>query len=115
MPELLEFAPTLDRYLRERLESVRASSGAFDVIDFSPLRAVITMPTAAAGARLKRRLCERGVLVGLDEQGRVVIAPPLAIRPAEIDVISGALRAAATNRPWRPSLCCPACAGIAAE
>jgi 4-aminobutyrate aminotransferase-like enzyme len=113
--ELLEYAPTLDRYLRDRLESVLATNGAFGVIEFSPLRAVITMPTPVAGARLKRRLCERGVLVGLDEQSRVVIAPPLVIRPAEIDVISGALRAAAFDRPWRPALCCPACAAIAAD
>jgi adenosylmethionine-8-amino-7-oxononanoate aminotransferase len=113
---LLDDAPRLDRYLRERLESVRTTNGAFGVIEYSPLRAVITMPTPAAGARLKRRLCERGVLVGLDEQrGRVVIAPPLVIRPAEIDVISGALRAAATDRPWRPALCCPVCTAIGAE
>jgi hypothetical protein len=113
--QLLEYAPVLDRYLRERIESVRATNGSFGAIELAPLRAVITMPTPSAGARLKRRLCERGVLVGLDEQGRVVIAPPLVIRPAELDVISGALRAAATDQPWRPAVCCPACAEIAAN
>jgi Aminotransferase class-III len=112
---LLEQVPALDRYLHERIDSVRATCGDFGAVDFSPLRAVITMPTLAAGARLKRRLCERGVLVGLDEQGRVVVAPPLVIRPAEIDVISGALRAALVDRPWRPAACCPACEAIAAE
>ncbi len=113
--QLLEYAPALDRHLRERLESVRATNGVFGTVEQSSLRAVITMPTPSAGARLKRRLCERGILVGLDEQGRVVIAPPLVIRPAELDVISGALRAAATDRPWRPAVCCPACAQIVAE
>jgi acetylornithine/succinyldiaminopimelate/putrescine aminotransferase len=113
--ELLEYAPALDHYLRDRLESVLATNGTFGVVEFSPLRAVITMPTQVAAARLKRRLCERGVLVGLDEQSRIVIAPPLVIRPAEIDVISGALRAAAVDRPWRPALCCPACAAIVAD
>ena len=113
--ELLEYAPILDHYLRDRLESVLATNGAFGAVEFSPLRAVITMPTQVAAARLKRRLCERGVLVGLDEQSRVVIAPPLVIRPAEIDVISGALRAAAVDRPWRPALCCPVCAAVVAD
>jgi acetylornithine/succinyldiaminopimelate/putrescine aminotransferase len=112
---LLEYLPALDRYLRDRLESVAATQSAFGVIEFSPLRAIITMPTPVAGARLKRRLCERGVLVGLNERGGVVIAPPLVIRPAEIDVISGALRAAAVDRPWRPALCCPACAAVATD
>lgn len=112
--QLLQSAPVLDRYLRERLDSVRATNGVFGTVELSSLRAVITMPTPSAGARLKRRLCERGILVGLDEQGRVVIAPPLVIRPAELDVISGALRAAASDRPWRPAVCCPACAEIAA-
>lgn len=113
--QLLECAPILDRYLRDRMESVLATNGVFGVIEFSSLRVVITMKTQIAGARLKRRLCERGVLVGLDDENRVVIAPPLVIRPAEIDVITGALRAAASDRPWRPALCCPACATIAAD
>jgi hypothetical protein len=112
---LLEHVLALNRYLHERIASVRATCGDFGAVEFLPLRAVITMPTPAAGARLKRRLCERGVLVGLDEQGRVVIAPPLVIRPAEIDVISGALRAALVDRPWRPAACCPACEAIATD
>lgn len=112
---LLDRAPLVDRHFRERLESVRASCPKISALDFFPLGATIALPAPAEAARLKRRLCERGVLVGLDEQHRIVIAPPLVIRPAEIDVISGALRAALTNRRWRPSICCPDCQAIAAE
>jgi hypothetical protein len=113
--QLLDQALPLDRYLRERLNAVRATCGEFGTLEFSPLRAVLTLQSPAAAAKLKRRLCERGVLVGLDDRGRIVIAPPLVIRAAEIDVISGALRAALMNRAWRPSLCCPACEAIAAS
>jgi acetylornithine/succinyldiaminopimelate/putrescine aminotransferase len=112
--QLLDQVPSLDRYLRERLHAVRATCSEFGTFEFSPLRALVTLPNAAA-AGLKRRLCERGVLVGLDSRGRIIIAPPLVIRPAEIDVISGALRAALMNRAWRPSLCCPACEAIPAN
>jgi hypothetical protein len=112
--QILAQVPALDRYLRERLNSVRDTSEVAG-LDFGALRAAITPPARISGPRLKRRLCERGVLVGLDEHGRIVIAPPLVIRPAEIDVISGALRAALTDRRWRPAPCCPACSSIAAD
>ena len=112
---LLEEAPLLDRYFRERLNSVRDTCGEIGDFDFFPLGVTIRLSTPTAAARLKRKLCERGVLVGLDDQSRIVIAPPLVIRPAEIDVISGTLRAAVMNRRWRPSLCCPDCQAIAAE
>jgi len=111
---LLDQAPLLDRYFRERLDSVRDTCGEIGELDLFPLGATIRLSTPTVAARLKRKLCERGVLVGLDDQSRIVIAPPLVIRPAEIDVISGVLRAALMNRRWRPSLCCPDCQAIAA-
>jgi len=112
--QLLEQAAALDLYLRERLASLQATC-TLEGLEFQPLRATVALASAAAGARLKRRMCERGVLVGLDDRGRVVIAPPLVIRPAEIDAIVGALRAALLNRRWQPLVCCPSCAAIAAD
>jgi adenosylmethionine-8-amino-7-oxononanoate aminotransferase len=63
---------------------------------------------------MKRKLCERGVLVELDaDGGAVAIAPPLIIRPAEIDVIIGTVRGALHNIPvGRLGVCCAACEAI---
>ena len=109
--ELGGFAPFLDRHLRDRLLSVRTICPQIASIDFAALRATIAFAPSVDGAMIKRRLCERGVLAGLDRRGHLVIRPPLAIRPAELDVISGSLRAALTGAPsWRPAECCAACA-----
>jgi hypothetical protein len=55
-------------------------------------------------------MCERGVLVGIDAEGQLAIDPPLPLRIAEADVITGALRGALLDLPMvSASPCCPAC------
>jgi 4-aminobutyrate aminotransferase-like enzyme len=112
---LLANAARLGAYLIERLESVRAGTDDIAAIGALPFGATLTFRSRSA-AGMKRKLCERGVLVGLDSDNRLVILPPLVMRPAEVDVITGALRGALHDVPtWRPSACCPACQGIEAS
>ncbi|GEM_PF-4925405 len=112
---LLTQAQRSAAYLAERLRSAKAASGGeIAAISRLPFGASLGFKSRSA-AQMKRKLCERGVLVGLAGD-RLVVLPPLIIRPAEIDVISGALRGALANTPtWRPSACCAACEGLAAE
>jgi len=102
-------------YLMERLRSVKATSeGEIAALSRLSFGASIAFRTHSA-AQMKRKLCERGVLAGV-AGGRLIVAPPLVIRPAEIDVISGALRGALNDTPtWRPSACCAACEDLVAS
>jgi acetylornithine/succinyldiaminopimelate/putrescine aminotransferase len=102
-------------YLRQRLEAVQATCSGIASLAFSPFSAAIKFAAPFTAVQIKKKLCERGVLVGLDRD-RVIVAPALAMRPAEIDVIAGALRGALCDTPtWRPPVCCAACAAIAFE
>ena len=104
-------AVRLGAYLTERLAALAAVDDAILAVEGLPLGARVAFRSVSA-LRVKRKLCERGVLVGLDGD-RLVILPPLVMRPAEIDVITGALRGALHDTPtWRPSACCAACAAI---
>jgi 4-aminobutyrate aminotransferase-like enzyme len=108
---LRQSAARLGDYLAERLAALAAVDNAILAVEGLPFGARLAFRSVSA-LRMKRKLCERGVLVGLDGD-RLVILPPLVMRPAEIDVITGALRGALHDTPtWRPSACCAACAAI---
>lgn len=97
-------------YFRERMESVQASCNDIAEMQFAGLSVRISLNANVPALQLKRRLCERGLLVGVDHRSRIVIRPPLAIRPAEIDVISGVLRGALLGTVTaRAPVCCAAC------
>jgi len=103
-------------YLNQRLDSLRATCSQIAGIDMAGLAAVIRFAPFFPGARLKRQLCERGILAGLRTPSQLLVLPPLAIRPAEIDAITGSLRAALLGQPaWRQAVCCVSCTVIAAE
>jgi 4-aminobutyrate aminotransferase-like enzyme len=107
---LLQHGTRLEAYLRERLESVRASHGEIAAVEHAGLSVWVTLSEAASAAELKRRMCERGVLVGADARNRIVIAPPLVMRFAEVDVITGAMRGALSGQPtWGGAGFCPGC------
>jgi adenosylmethionine-8-amino-7-oxononanoate aminotransferase len=103
----------LGRYFQVRTESLIETDGEHLAIETWPLAARISFKEKSA-PQMKRKLCERGVLVGLDAANNAItVVPPLIMRPAEIDVITGTLRGALHDIPtWRPSACCNACQTI---
>jgi 4-aminobutyrate aminotransferase-like enzyme len=108
--QLVAKAKELGGYFRNRLEAVQASCNDIAEVQFAGLSARIRLNPNLSGAQLKRRLCERGLLVGVDDRGWILIRPPLAMRPAEIDVISGVLRGALLGTATaRAPICCSAC------
>lgn len=108
--DLLQHGTRLGAYLRERLESVRASHREIAAVEHAGLNVWVTLSEAVRAAELKRRICERGVLVGADTRNRIVIAPPLVMRFAEVDVITGAMRGALSGQPtWGGAGFCPGC------
>lgn len=111
--ETMSATEWLSRYFQQRMESLVETDGDYLVVETWPLTARISFGEKSA-ALMKRKLCERGVLVGLDAANNAItIVPPLIIRPAEIDVITGTLRGALHDIPtWRPSACCNACLSI---
>jgi len=112
---LIADAVRVGAYFEERVRSLAATEDAILHADIGPLSARIAFRSTSA-LRMKRKLCERGVLVGLYDTDQIIIAPPLIMRPAEVDVITGAIRGALRDVPtWRPSACCPACRMIAAD
>jgi acetylornithine/succinyldiaminopimelate/putrescine aminotransferase len=112
---LIADRPPLMAYLRDRLQALRATCDGIASLHVSPVAIEVKLAPPFSATQIKRRLCERGVLVGL-HQDQIVIAPALPMRPAEVDVITGALRGALANTPtWRPPVCCAACALITCE
>jgi 4-aminobutyrate aminotransferase-like enzyme len=106
---LIENGPFLMSYVRERLESLKANARQISSIEYTALSARLAFVPPTDAVTIKRKMCERGVLVGTDT-GRLVITPSLALRLAEVDVITGTLRAALSDTPtWRMPVCCPAC------
>jgi acetylornithine/succinyldiaminopimelate/putrescine aminotransferase len=100
----------LASYFRERMESVQSTCNDIAEMQFAGLSVRIRLAPEMPALQLKRRLCERGLLVGIDHRSGIVIRPPLAIRPAEIDVISGVLRGALLGTVTaRAPVCCAAC------
>jgi hypothetical protein len=111
----LDHARRVAAHLAERLQALEADAGGeIAALEPMPFGARIAFRTRSAAA-IKRKMCERGVLVGL-EGDRLSIAPPLVFRPAEADVVTGAMRGALWNVPtWRPAACCAACENIRAD
>jgi len=93
---LINKSKELGSYLNERLHSAKSEFpdmiteirgiGLWYAFDINPKK--ITMP-------LVNEMQSRGVIVGsmLNSEGTIRIAPPLTIRPAEIDAFIGVLKA----------------------
>jgi len=94
--DLLEKTKELGKYLNERLLSAQREfpdliteirgMGLWYAFDVTPKK--ITLP-------LVKEMQSRGVIVGsmLNSEGTIRIAPPLIVRPAEIDAFIGVLKA----------------------
>jgi 4-aminobutyrate aminotransferase-like enzyme len=107
---LLQQGGEVAQYLQARLASVRESSPGIERVESAGLSFRITLVEPLKAAPIRRKMCERGVLAGVDETGRLAIEPPLALRIAEADVITGALRGALLDLPMvSASPCCSAC------
>jgi len=97
-------------YLMARLLAMRESCPQISKVEGTGLSFRVAFTPSLAAAQILRRMCERGVLVGVDGAGRLAIDPPLALRIAEADVITGALRGATLGLPMvSASPCCAAC------
>jgi 4-aminobutyrate aminotransferase-like enzyme len=126
---LLQHGRELADYLAVRLAAVRESCPQIENISGPGLFFRIALAPALSASLIRRRMCERGVLAASDgegderrqndaqtnaEQGTLVINPPLALRIAEADVITGALRGALLDSPMpTASAPCLACASSA--
>ncbi len=100
-------------YLMERLAALRESCPQIETVEGTGLSIRVAFTPSLAAAQIRRRMCERGVLVAVDEAGRLAIDPPLALRIAEADVITGALRGAILGLPMvSASPCCAACEDV---
>jgi hypothetical protein len=107
---LLQQGRELMDYLMSRLLAVQ--TGCSEIESVARLEVSIRIAFAAPllARHVRRGMCERGVLAGVDEIGRLAIDPPLPVRIAEADVITGALRGAILNLPMvSASACCAAC------
>jgi acetylornithine/succinyldiaminopimelate/putrescine aminotransferase len=109
---LLEHGRSVAAYLLERLKAVQRLCPQLAAIDGVGLSVRVTFAGRETAVQIRRQMCERGVLVGVDEERRLTIDPPLALRIAEVDVITGALRGAILGSPLSSaSVCCSACEG----
>jgi acetylornithine/succinyldiaminopimelate/putrescine aminotransferase len=109
--DVLGHARRVAEYFEDRLRSLRETCPQIHSLDMAGLCASVGLaPTLNAG-KVKRELCRRGVLAGVHNLFRLKLAPPLCIRPAEVDVIIGVLRGALLGLPtWREAACCNVCA-----
>lgn len=100
----------LAAYLSNRLQSVKASCVEIKSVTARGLSATVQFHKPEMARQVKRSLCERGVLAGVDRYQRLCFSLALAVRPAEIDVVAGTLRATLLKQPtWRNSPCCAMC------
>lgn len=107
---LLQQGRELADYLMERLLSMRKSCPQIESVAAKGLCIRITLASPLRAAQIRRGMCERGVLAGVDQAGRLAIDPPLPLRIAEADVITGALRGALLDLPVvTASVCCASC------
>jgi acetylornithine/succinyldiaminopimelate/putrescine aminotransferase len=106
---LLQHGRELAEYLTARLHAVRETCPQIESISSVGLFFRITLTPPLTASLIRRRMCERGVLVAIDDQSVLVINPPLALRIAEADVITGALRGALLDSPM-PTASAP-CSG----
>lgn len=97
-------------YLMARLSAMRQGCPQIESIEGTGLSIRVAVSAPLLATKIRRKMCERGVLVGVDKAGRLAIDPPLPLRIAEADVITGALRGAILNLPMvSPPACCAAC------
>jgi 4-aminobutyrate aminotransferase-like enzyme len=107
---LLQQGQEVAVYLRAPLLSVRDTCPEIELVEGLGLSIRVAFAEPLAATQIRRRMCERGVLVGVDRQGRLAIDPPLPLRIAEADVITGALRGSILGLPMvSASPCCAAC------
>jgi len=107
---LLQHGSELGDYLMGRLDAVRSVCPEIESIKRNGLSFRITFAPPLPSSQIRRRMCERGVLSGVDESGCLAIDPPLVLRIAEADVITGALRGAILDLPMvSAASCCGAC------
>jgi acetylornithine/succinyldiaminopimelate/putrescine aminotransferase len=97
-------------YLMARLAAVRESCPQIESVEGTGLSIRVTLASPHTAAQIRRGMCERGVLAGADGPRRLAINPPLPLRIAEADVITGALRGALLGLPLPSApVCCAAC------
>ena len=103
---LLQHGRELAEYLTARLHAVRETCPQIESISSAGLFFRIELAPPLTASLIRRRMCERGVLAATEDQGRLVINSPLALRIAEADVITGALRGALLDLPM-PTFAAP--------
>jgi acetylornithine/succinyldiaminopimelate/putrescine aminotransferase len=97
-------------YLMSRLRAIDESCPQIERVEGTGLSIRVAFRSPLQAAQIRRRMCERGVLAGVDRAGRLAIDPPLPLRIAEADVITGVLRASLLGLPVvSASACCGAC------
>jgi acetylornithine/succinyldiaminopimelate/putrescine aminotransferase len=107
---LLQQGRDVADYLMARLAAVRDSCPQIESVEGVGLSIRVTLASPHTAAQIRRGMCERGVLVGVDGPRRLAINPPLPLRIAEADVITGALRGALLGLPLPSApVCCAAC------
>jgi aminotransferase class III len=107
---LLQHGRELADYLFSRLLAVRSVCAEIAGVEAVGLSFRVALAPPLSAAQIRRGMCERGVLVGVDEEGRLAIEPPLPLRIAEADVITGALRGAILQLPLvSAAACCASC------
>ena len=79
-------------YLMSRLLAVQTSCSEIESVARIEVSIRIAFAAPLLAKHVRSGMCERGVLVCVDEIGRLVIDPPLPVRIVEADVITGALR-----------------------
>jgi len=107
---LLQHGRELAEYLVGRLTALRNTCPEIESVHAIGLSIRIAFTPPITATTVRRGMCERGVLTGVDRAGRLAIDPPLALRIAEADVVTGALRAAIMGSPMISApQCCAAC------
>lgn len=104
---LLSDTARLEKYFSEKLQSLLSTCPHHMEIKSVGLHAQLTFETPELTEETLIGLRERGILLATDEQCTLKIYPPLRIRAAEIDAISGSLRAQLMG--WPASLPAPCC------
>jgi acetylornithine/succinyldiaminopimelate/putrescine aminotransferase len=107
---LLQQGRDVADYLMARLAAVRESCPQIESVEGVGLSIRVALASPHTAAQIRRGMCERGVLAGVDGPRRLAINPPLPLRIAEADVITGALRGALLGLPLPSApVCCAAC------
>jgi 4-aminobutyrate aminotransferase-like enzyme len=107
---LLQHGHELADYLFSRLLAVQKTCPEVESVEANGLSYRLAIAPRLSAAQIRRGMCERGVLVGVDNARRLAIEPPLPLRIAEADVVTGALRGAILQLPLvSMSACCASC------